>query len=235
MKWHTGTLRTLTPYLRFPNSGESTGAPASSAVHKIVPDGDLFLDIGGARFLVYSQVLRSASPVFCSMLAPHSPFQESGKLRAAFMGKEPATIKLVEDVSENIFKTVMLALHHSYNQPKTHPNGLGFAQICDMAVLVDKYDLSRALQPHLRIWWSNYSFLATIEGYESLLLVAWAFKEYAASLKIRRHLSMRTKFAANSSLFQHEVTTDGKTDTRSFSKIIPSELIGLLPQCFMAL
>jgi len=145
--WHTGRAPALRPYQK-PLSDTDAG---SDELVVIAPHGDLFLSVSeepaqsgsqGVRFQVTSSTLWLASRVFNSMFGPTSRFQEAISLRRShIMGFPPVVVALDDDPEALQF--VLTALHFSYGPFST----ITYELMVEVAVICDKYELHRALQP----------------------------------------------------------------------------------------
>ena len=152
-------------------------------MEKIDPHGDVILrlQIGGtdtpANLLVSSKVLSLASPVFATLLGPK--FLEGNYIRRGdspiieLHDDDPAAIALVCNI-----------LHYRYDSVPTQPEAEQLGQI---AILCDKYDCSKPLQPWSEKW-LNGSRGAQFSDLGHLLLAAYKlddpvhFADFSAQL-----------------------------------------------------
>lgn len=114
------------------------------------PEGDLVLSIGSKEqqpIRVSSKVLKLASPVFAALLSPR--FAEGCVLPEADTSK--STISTIPFPEDDCVAMVWIfhALHHNQD-PIT--GRLAFSLFKAIAVLCDKYDLSRALYAWTYYW-----------------------------------------------------------------------------------
>lgn len=136
----------------------------------VVPNGDVLLSVAQANgmtipLLVSSKILSISSPVFKAMLsAPMLEGQESED------GLRHVTI---EDPYMAVL-TIMRAIHL---QGPEVPMTLSFAELRDVAIVTDKYDMLRALTPWIEIWSRRYIFSTHSSGFEDWLFMSWAFKK----------------------------------------------------------
>ncbi|KAB5529048.1 hypothetical protein GE09DRAFT_1149475 [Coniochaeta sp. 2T2.1] len=138
---------------QYDHDKDVTNPPATPPVppiSDIAPDGDIVFIVGEekARLRVYSQCLRAASPVLNTMFGPK--WSEGQRLST----QKPVEIKLEEDDADAL-RTILCVLHHRTSDV---PEILTAAQVLNIAVASDKYDLARALK-YVRTHW-----LKTITG-----------------------------------------------------------------------
>ena len=136
--------------------GESEGGSiqVASLVTEIDPDGDLQVDLvdrtndsdGQLRGLLVSKhTLRLSSPVFRTMLADDSPFQES---KNKTINKNGNQVIRLEDDDVASMEILMNAIHlQNHRVPIT----LQSTKLQELAVVCDKYDI-RCLGPWAEIW-----------------------------------------------------------------------------------
>jgi hypothetical protein len=151
----------------------------------IAPHGDLLLSASTlpavcgkktVRFRVISSVLTPASRVFNSMFGPTSHFQEAVSLRRSHITGFPPAVVALDDDPEAL-KFVLTALHSPYG-PLSTPT---YELMVEVAVVCDKYELHRALQPVADRYFlpignkvlhfsgrSNWLLIAYVFGYEQI-------------------------------------------------------------------
>ena len=114
------------------------------------PAGDLVLEIGpdSQMIQVHSKVLSLASPVFAAMLSPK--FAEGALGDNKSSNGSPAAICLPDDDFEAM-SWLCGALHFQ----KRPAQRMEYVLLKKLAVLCDKYNMSKALSPWTEIWLST--------------------------------------------------------------------------------
>ena len=120
-------------------------------------DGDILLllgDIlrGSARFQVSSHALCLTSPVFRAMLGANGKFKESKDLQGKKSGEPPVEITLHDDDPEAL-AVILRIVHHQHD---CVPESLSEANLWQIAILVDKYDLREATKLWINLWIKPY-------------------------------------------------------------------------------
>lgn len=129
------------------------------------PDGDIILVIEGQnakKFLVSSKILSLASPVFSKMLSPN--FHEGMQMTDS----NCLMISLHDD--DPLAMETMLKIFH-YKGPNLG-GPMTAERLAVLAIHCDKYDCFQALKSWIHIWFSNFGFNLTAEGYGFLMLAA---------------------------------------------------------------
>jgi hypothetical protein len=151
-------------------SDNEPSAPAADPLI-LVPDGDLLLTVGVTgkrRFLVASQILWAASHYFRASFGPGSQYSLSEAVRnAAALGK-PAELELDDNPTAMEIVLYILCLRH-----KQLPHEMNFAEVVELAVLADKYELEIVIRPWVTKWLEPYK--DNVEKYEDFLFVSWVF------------------------------------------------------------
>ncbi|PVH94087.1 hypothetical protein DM02DRAFT_694101 [Periconia macrospinosa] len=147
---------------------------SNNNVQGIDPEGDITLkccnteDMVTTSFLVSSHVLRLASPVFKNMLKPN--FKEGDQL--LMEGK--ADIKLNDDEA-SLLSTVLHILHF---HGEVGIDSLDAEKLARLAILCDKYDLTKALGSWITVWFQKAEkTIQTPKDYGFMLLAAYRFNE----------------------------------------------------------
>jgi hypothetical protein len=131
---------------------------------EIDPKGDVFLVVGkeNVRLRVNSQSLRSASKAFAAMFGPRWSEGQS-------LSKEvPTEVALPDDDAETM-RTICCVIHHRNDML---PEDLTAKNVLKLAILVDKYDLTVALNFAMQVWLKPRS---QVEMVETGRLLAAAF------------------------------------------------------------
>lgn len=146
----------------------STPVPTTTVID---PDGDIILAVPYenntkiARFQASSTALCLASPVFRAMLGSNSHFKEATELAVRRAKKilaedtpsiEPKDTKhdqpyeiTLQDDSPKALAVLLRIVHFRF---EFVPQTINQAQVLELAVICDKYDLSKALGLWLRRW-----------------------------------------------------------------------------------
>ncbi|KAB5531428.1 hypothetical protein GE09DRAFT_1252137 [Coniochaeta sp. 2T2.1] len=140
--------------------------PPNPLLSDIAPDGDIVFIVGEekARLRVYSQCLRAASPVLNTMFGPK--WSEGQRLST----QKPLEIRLKEDDADAL-RTILCMLHHRTSDV---PEILTAAQVLNIAVASDKYDLARALK-YVRTHWLKTTKGENLSAMTDLLAAARLF------------------------------------------------------------
>ena len=143
-------------------------------------EGDVLLQLwhNNARteFLVSSQVLCIASPVFQRMFSRSSRFKEALELND-HRRSEPLKLVLEEDDPDAIhaMHTILSILHH---RPMTVSERISFKEAVQIALLCDKWDFLDAIYIWVLMWNVNAIILHNRDPTSTLtdrLFIAWVF------------------------------------------------------------
>ena len=165
------------------------------------PDGDLILLLHGSGeegnteqyyFRVSSKHLMHASPVFKAMFSAR--FQEGEELRTRGI----ARIELPDDDAEAM--SIILSILH--NRTRDVAITLDWALLMEVATLVDKYELLRAVGIFADLWFDNMNL--NIPGMENftgdqertvyqVLFLTWVFKRPKEFAEITMIAAMDSK------------------------------------------
>jgi hypothetical protein len=146
------------------NSGEDS-------VAEIAPDGDVVFIVGreNVRLRVHSLILRSASKIFGAMFGPN--WSEGQRLSKDL----PTEVSLPEDDAEAM-RTILCVIHLRNDLVPEHLTTQDFLQI---AIEVDKYDLTIALKFASSVWLNLPSRaplgITSIEQTKHLMAAAFLF------------------------------------------------------------
>jgi hypothetical protein len=129
--------------------------------------GDRKLIVGqkedGQRIYKVSSVAMSmASPVWKAMFNPTSGFLESNP---------DVPVEFPEDDPDALLILLWIAHLQFHEIPKS----ISFSWLTELAILCDKYDSVRLLQPFIEQWISPWALLCLEPGYEAWLFIAWSF------------------------------------------------------------
>ena len=143
------------------------------------PDGDVIFVLpcsdGTARFQINSSVVCLQSPVFKAMLGGNSQFKEARDLATRDAIGPPLEISLADDDP----KALAVILRVVHLQHEWVPVILSGDRLHQVAILCDKYDMSRALGIYLDRWFKPYP----VEQGEVLKMAdKWLFMAYAFAL-----------------------------------------------------
>ena len=197
--------------------GESEGGNTQVAtlVTEIDPDGDLQIDFtndsGGQLrgLLVSKHTLRLSSPVFRTMLADDSPFQE---LRDKTINENGNQVIRLEDDDVASMEILMNAIHlQNHRVPVT----LKVRQLEELAIVCDKYDI-RCLGPWAEMWSKPYQ-----DGCFSLtrpLFIATVFRLADWFVRLTKDLILRTTSSSEDELFLE--------DSSHFREGVPQSILG---------
>jgi len=175
-----GTTHAHTPGLPDP----SADAVQVKNIEKVAPiqfdpDGDVIFVLpcseGNARFQINSSVVCLQSPVFKAMLGKNSQFKEARDLASRDAVGPPLEISLADDDP----KALAVILRVVNLQHEWVPVSLGEDRLYQVAILCDKYDMSRALGIYLDRWFKPYL------GEQGEVLKSadkWLFMAYAFAL-----------------------------------------------------
>ena len=201
-RWHAPDSEPLAPHLgpKAPESEKAVGV--DTFLIKIVEDGDLILDawsesnshIHRKRFLVSSQALWAASPVFKAMFGPKSQFQEGLNIRrASILGYPTPVIEL--EVDPDAMECILKILFH--RPPSTVST---FPEILNIAIATDKYEMQDVMAGWAEKVMPTVNELADLPGNEDALFIAWVFGYGDIFEKVFTALSLSTYLDTNSQL-----------------------------------
>jgi len=179
----------------------------ASNVAIIDPDGDLQMDFDKngelVGLLANKQILRLASPVFRTLLAKDSPFQESA---CRLTNKNGVQVIQFKDDEPSTMQIVMNVIHL---QDHRVPRSIPFDQLNKIAELCDKYDLEKGLQSCGQMWTKPY--LEHLEGgnVDRLLFIATALKLVDLFPPITKYIVMNARLMETGKL---AMTGMGKVD-----------------------
>ena len=126
------------------------------ATFQFDPEGDVIFVLscseGTARFQINSSVVCLHSPVFKAMLGKCSRFKEARDLASRDAVGPPLEISLADDDP----KALAVILRAMHLQHEWVPVSLGEERLYQIAILCDKYDMSRALGVYLDKWFKPY-------------------------------------------------------------------------------
>lgn len=159
---------------------------------------------------VSSQVMSRASPVFQAMFNPRF----TGV--ADFSSTDPLEIHLEDDDCQ---ATVWLCFGlHLQDLPEGR---MPLALLKRLAILVDKYDCARAMQPWSRSWLIDWSESISHTDYWALLWISYVLRDHQAFSKASEQLIYWEKVA--------DLPFDEKSDDTIGLSLLPSGLEGKSP------
>lgn len=152
------------------------------------PKGDVILDIGSEHnhhlIRVSSRVLGLASPVLAALFGPN--FSEGHSLSDDSSGFIP-NVSLPNDDPE-----AMTWLCYALHFKKRVTEQVSFPLLKGIAILCDKYDMSRALGPWTVLWmqtWASPVEVGDVGGdYGQMLWVSYALDNQSAFWDVTREL-----------------------------------------------
>ncbi|RPA76198.1 hypothetical protein BJ508DRAFT_331370 [Ascobolus immersus RN42] len=155
-----------------------TELPPVLPANEFASNGDLILSVAkgnsneSTNFRVDSRVLVASSPVFARMLDYDSQFSEGRMLREWYPGSDPVVLKL-DDKPESL-RTVFLIL---FLRNAEVPKEVSLQEFAEFAVVVDKYDLTVAVQLWTEIWKKDLDVKDALicAKCKYLLLISWVF------------------------------------------------------------
>ncbi|KAF8441177.1 hypothetical protein BGX38DRAFT_1144342 [Terfezia claveryi] len=194
------------------------------------PKGDVILVIpleGTARTVRYrvnSYSLCLASSVFHAMLGANSHFKEGNALRNRDASSPSIEIKLGDD--DPLALAILLRIIHLqfYWVPKTLKND----HLYKVAIVCDKYDMRRILEPWLDQWIPVGTQLgAEIPG-DQWLFIAYAFGRQALFKELSKALILTSTVGAGGSSLSPPPTPHIAGTRCSFNQYIPSSILSLV-------
>ncbi|KAF8253270.1 hypothetical protein K440DRAFT_657273 [Wilcoxina mikolae CBS 423.85] len=161
-----------------PNPSQPTPTPSEMITPPLITlaaEGDVILDISESsatdyprtQYLVASQVLSAASPVFRTMFSKSSPFEEAQKLHDPNR-KMPITVALEDDPAA--FEVVLNVLHFRNRRVEKQPD---LPMLLAIAKISDKYQLYEALMFITDTWYTTVQ--ESDASLEKKTALAWAF------------------------------------------------------------
>ncbi|RPA81503.1 hypothetical protein BJ508DRAFT_414742 [Ascobolus immersus RN42] len=155
-----------------------------------------------STFLVSSQVLSTASPVFAELvkktflLPPRRRLQPSATSSANKLTLTPAAGKLTLEEDPRTFFLVLNILHH---RNSLLPKKLPFPTLVSIALIADRYSIAEPLQLWVERWSSPYRKLVREPSYHDWLIIAWTFSYDDIFRTITHELSLSTSFDPSTS------------------------------------
>ncbi|TGZ82638.1 hypothetical protein EX30DRAFT_193564 [Ascodesmis nigricans] len=144
-----------------------TNYPSTPTI-EIDPRGDVLLQTPTTSFLVASKCLTLASPVFSAML--HGHFLEASSLSTT------GSVTISVDDDPEILCIIFNILHYRHRQV---PSSLTSAQLLELAVVADKYDLADAIHPAYLTWRGDPKTMGVGPGVPApaRIFIAWVFRD----------------------------------------------------------
>ena len=158
------------------------------------PDGDLYMNLDEGRLLVSRKALCLSSSVFQAMLGEGSRFGESEA--KVFASDDIQQISFKEDN----FATMQIVAWIIHLRNDKVPLTVSFAQLYELAVVCDKYDLRRCFGQWPPLWSKPYFSQLKKEGFESWLFISIVFGDQEAFAEITRHLILNSKLSETGTL-----------------------------------
>jgi hypothetical protein len=143
------------PYLNAP----------TEALEVLAKEGDVILRLGVRRFLVWSGVLKLASPVFAAMF--DGRLLEGQSLSAV----SPPGVALPDDDAA----AMCLLCKNMHLQTGDISTSMGYADLGTLALVADKYDCTHLLQPWRMTWFPALVTINQFNDLEKPLLAAYIF------------------------------------------------------------
>lgn len=132
------------------------------------------------RFKVSSKTMSRVCQAWKKMLDPDCPFVE-----ARMVGQ--GELSLPEDDAAPL----AILLHIAHLNFDRVPQELSFEELLALAVLTDKYDGTRLVQPWIQSWIAGLEYLLLEPGYEEWLWIAWEFGQLESFQRLALHLARR--------------------------------------------
>lgn len=130
-------------------------------------------------FVVSSQVMRLACDAWSRMLAPDGYFKEAQPTADGM--KE---VELPDDEGEALDILLNIAHLRFDKVPRT----LDFQNLLDVAVLTDKYGITKLVEPWVHKWLENAKETFNIRSHEQWLWIAWEFGDAETFNQVCEHL-----------------------------------------------
>lgn len=161
----------------------------------IVPSGDLYMvfninDSQSKRLLVSRYIICLSSKVFDAMMGDNSHFREGTNPKVSHNGFREVNFGDDDFVA---MSTIMDILHLQHDRV---PPYISFAQLREIALLCDKYDLVRSVGLWPATWAQEYADRTEEKGFHDWLLVASIFRQEEAFTNITKHLILNSKIDA---------------------------------------
>jgi hypothetical protein len=154
-------------------------------------DGDLRLIVGNeldsteqCEFIVCSRTLSRATSVFKAML--YGPFKEAKRTTTA---KSEWVVELPEDKATPL-KLLFHIIHAKFEQV---PQTLTLFELYEIAVMSNKYDMTRILRPWAKNWFEPHAKSYKADDRELLLWVAWELGAEDVFEKAAKEITLECK------------------------------------------
>ncbi|KAF8243461.1 hypothetical protein K440DRAFT_664086 [Wilcoxina mikolae CBS 423.85] len=195
--------------------------PPMTEVH-IYRDGDMILEVTDGveqrRFTVVSHILCIASPVFRAMLGRHSSFRE----RREFEMQDESFLFVLELPEEESVEAMEIMLNAIHLQNDKVPTIISFNKLVQIAVICDKYDMSKAVHPQVSFWMQQNERLALLDNYEDWLFISWVFRRSKTFESLSRKMILHIRGDDSG-------TWKLATPTRNIQGHIPDSVAGWSP------
>lgn len=138
------------------------------------------------RFKVSSKTMSRVCRAWRKMLDPDGPFAE-----ARMVGQGELTLP------EDDAAPLAILLHIAHLNFDRVPQKLSFEELLALAVLTDKYDATRLVQPWIQSWIAGLEHLLLEPGYEEWLWIAWGFGQLESFQRLALHLAREIEVSEN--------------------------------------
>lgn len=125
-------------------------------------------------FLVSSNAMRLASPVWRTMLDPEGRFMEANAKEVSLPDDDPDALLIILHIAHLNFDVV------------TGPRS--FIEILNLAIICDKYDTVKVFSPWRWCWLSTTHEQYCAPGREEWLFIAWTFGKKIVFRELFKHL-----------------------------------------------
>ena len=186
----------------------------------IDPNGDLNMIFGDdqeplkKKMVVSRHVLCLSSKVFEAMLGYNSHFREATNPARSQDGVREATF---QDDDFQAMTTIMNVLHLQHQKV---PQRTTFDQLHKIAMICDKYDLTRSMGLWPGVWAEQFVSQVEKKGFHGWLLIATVFRQEEVFTRMTRHIILNSTIDASTG---NLVTAEGW----EYDEGVPSAIIGL--------
>lgn len=140
----------------------------------LTPNGNVLIKLNyegsEVQYLVADQILRLVSPVWAKCLDRNAPFV----IETDIVNGVETTILRLEDDDPDCLLNILRCFHFRHDEV---PATISFETLRNFAIICDKYDCAKALQPWSKGYLNAWAVFALQRGYEDWLFISNVFND----------------------------------------------------------